>query len=77
MWIGKSELVNTCGFEGARRGDYFKGEPVNMSEMEGIKKGTEGREEVVHKVLKGRKVWGTMAKLWKGNMISREVKREL
>ena len=34
-------------------------------------------EEVVHKVLEGRKVWGTMAKLWKENMISREVKREL
>ena len=36
--------MNTCGFEGARRGDYFKGEAVNMGEMEGIKKGTEGRE---------------------------------
>ena len=28
-------------------------------------------------MLEGRKVWGTMAKLWKENMISREVKREL
>ena len=34
-------------------------------------------EEVAHRVLEGRKVWGTMAKLWKENMISREVKREL
>ena len=36
------------------------------------------REEVAHRVLQGRKVWGTMARLWKKNMISiREVKREL
>ena len=34
-------------------------------------------EEVAHMVLVGRKVWGTMAKLWKETMISREVKREL
>ena len=34
-------------------------------------------EEVAHRVLGGRKVWGTMTKLWKENMISREVKREL
>ena len=34
-------------------------------------------EEVSHMVLEGRKVWGVMAKLWKENMISREVKREL
>ena len=34
-------------------------------------------DEVVHRVLEGRKVWGTMAKLWKENMISRKVKREL
>ena len=34
-------------------------------------------EEVAHRVLKGRKVWGAMAKLWKENMIYREVKREL
>ena len=34
-------------------------------------------EEVAHKILEGRKVLGTMTKLWKGNMISREVKREL
>ena len=32
---------------------------------------------MAHSVLEGRKVWGTMAKLWKKNMISREVKREL
>ena len=35
------------------------------------------REEVAHRVVDGRKVWGTMAKLWKKNIISREVKREL
>ena len=34
-------------------------------------------DEAAHRVLEGRKVWGTMAKLWKENMISREVKREL
>ena len=34
-------------------------------------------EEVVHWVLEGRKVWGTMAKLWKEKMIFREVKWEL
>ena len=28
-------------------------------------------EEVAHRVLEGRKVWGMMAKLRKGNMISR------
>ena len=28
-------------------------------------------------VLEGRKVWGTMANLWKENMISRELKREV
>ena len=30
-----------------------------------------------HRVLEERKVWGTMAKLWRENMISRKVKREL
>ena len=25
------------------------------------------REEVAHRVLEGRKVWGTVAKLWKEN----------
>ena len=34
-------------------------------------------EEVAHTVAEGSMVWGTMAKLWKENMISREVKREL
>ena len=29
-------------------------------------------EEVAHMVIEGRKVWGTMAKLWKENMISRK-----
>ena len=33
-------------------------------------------EEVAHMVLEERKVFGTMM-LWKENMISREVKREL
>ena len=28
-------------------------------------------------MLEGRKVWGTMANLWKENMISRELKREV
>ena len=32
---------------------------------------------MAHRVLEGRKVWRTNAKLWKENMISREVKREL
>ena len=32
---------------------------------------------MVHRVLEGRKVCGTMAKLWKENVISRELKREL
>ena len=32
---------------------------------------------MVYRVLDGRKVWGTMAELWKENMLSREVKREL
>ena len=45
----------------------------------GVMISTDGgrREEVAHRVLEGRKVWGTMAKLWEENMISREVKREL
>ena len=34
-------------------------------------------EKVPHGVLEGRKVWGTMAKFRKENVISREVKREL
>ena len=34
-------------------------------------------EQVAHRVLEGRKVLGTIAKLWKENMISREVKQEL
>ena len=34
-------------------------------------------EEVAHSVIEGRNIWGTMAKLWKKNMRSREVKREL
>ena len=32
---------------------------------------------MARRVLEGRKVWGTMAKLWKENVISREVIREL
>ena len=28
-------------------------------------------KEAAHRVLEGRKVWGTMAKLWKENMIPR------
>ena len=32
-------------------------------------------EEVAHRVLEGRKVCGPMAKLWKKNMIFREVQR--
>ena len=35
------------------------------------------REEVVHRVLEERKVWKTMAKLWKENMLSREATRKL
>ena len=31
-------------------------------------------QEVAHRVFEGRKLWGTMAKLWKENAISREVK---
>ena len=34
-------------------------------------------EEVALRVVDGRKVWGTMTKLWKENMMSREVNREL
>ena len=34
-------------------------------------------EEVAHRLLEGRKVCGTMTALWKENMISIEVKREL
>ena len=32
---------------------------------------------MAHRVLEGRKVLGTLAKLWKENTISREVKRDL
>ena len=32
-------------------------------------------EEVAHRVFEGRKVWRKIAKLWKENIISREVKR--
>ena len=31
-------------------------------------------EELAHRVLEGRTVWGTIAKLCKENIISREVK---
>ena len=31
-------------------------------------------EDVIHRALERRKVWGTMAKLWKENMISRYLK---
>ena len=34
-------------------------------------------EGVAHRVLEGRKVWGTMAKFWNENVISREEKGEL
>ena len=34
-------------------------------------------EEMAHRVLKGKKFWGTLAKLWKENIMSREVKWEL
>ena len=34
-------------------------------------------EEEAHRLLEGRKVWGKMVKLWKENVICREVKREL
>ena len=34
-------------------------------------------EDVAHRVLEGRKVWEMMKNLWKENMISSEVKREL
>ena len=34
-------------------------------------------DKVPHRVPEGRKVWRTMANLWKENMTSREVKREL
>ena len=33
-------------------------------------------EEEAHRLLEGRKVWGKMVKLWKENVICREVKRE-
>ena len=44
----------------------------------GVMISTDGgmREEVARRVLDGRKVWGTMAKLWNENMISRKLKRE-
>ena len=32
-------------------------------------------EEVAHRVREGREVWGSMAKLWKENMMPRQVKR--
>ena len=35
------------------------------------------RDKVTHMVLEERKVWRTIAKLWKKNMNPREVKREL
>ena len=34
-------------------------------------------DEMAHRVLEARKVWGTMENLWKENIISIEVKREL
>ena len=43
----------------------------------GVMISTDGgmEEEVAHRVLEGRKVWRTMAKLFKQKIISREVKR--
>ena len=51
--------------------DKFNYRRVVISTYGGMGKG------VAHRVLEGRKVWRTIAKLWKTNMISREVKREL
>ena len=34
-------------------------------------------EEVAHRLLEGRKVYGTVTKLWNENMISREARWEL
>ena len=72
----KKDQVGSCQRIGAngeeiQEVDKFNYLGVMISTNSGI------GEEVAHRVLEGRKVWGTMAKLWKENVISREVKREL
>ena len=55
--------------EEVQEGDKFNYLGVIISTDGGME------EEVAHRVLEGRKVWRTMAKLFKQKMISREVKR--
>ena len=81
--VGKSKVLMV------KKGEMGSCEKVRVSgeemqEMDkfnylGVMISTDGGmgEEVAHRVLEGRKVCGTMAKLWKENMISRGVKREL
>ena len=68
--MGSCEKVRVNGEE-LQEVDKFKYLGVMISTDGGM------GEELAHRVLEGRKVWGTMAKLWKENMVSREVKREL
>ena len=48
--------------------DRFNYQGVTISMNSGV------GEELVNGVLEERKVWGTMARLWKENMMSRKVK---
>ena len=66
-------MVIKCTGEGV----WEELQEVDKFKFLGIMICTDGdvEEEVAHRVLEGKKVWGTMAKLWKENMISREVKR--
>ena len=68
--MGSCEKVRVSGEE-MQKVDKFNYLGATISTDGGME------EEVAHTVAEGRMVWGTMAKLWKENMISREVKREL
>ena len=80
--VGKSKVLTVKKDQmGSRENVRVSGE--KMQEVDkfnylGVMISTDGGmgEEVAHMVLEERKVFGTMM-LWKENMISREVKREL
>ena len=72
----KRDQMGSCEKVKGNRGEVQEVDKLNSL---GLMIGTDGGmgQEVVHRVLEGKKVWETMAKLWKENIISREVKLEL
>ena len=81
--VGKSKVLmakkNRMGSCEKLRGSREEMHEVDKFNYLGVMISEDGGmgEEVAHRVLEGRKFWGTMSKLWKENMVSREVKCEL